>query len=81
MFSLAPALPLGVKALANAIYFRRCRVGSLAYTKRSRAEICKIHFSLLVEYWKTYLKSMYKYNFLFFINRNLAILKHIILGS
>ena len=81
MFMIEPDLPVAVKAYENVIYFRRCRENSLSYTKRSRFEICKIHFCLLIEYWKIYFKNIKKYNVLFFINRNLAVLKHIILGN
>lgn len=81
MFSIEPYLPKGVKSNEDVIYFRRCTENSLSRIKRSRKEIIKIHLLLLKEYWIIYLKNMKKYNILFFINRNLAILKHIILGK
>lgn len=81
MFEIEPYLPMGVKASNNTIYYRRCTENSLSRVKRSKKEIIKIHLLLLKEYWILYLKNMKKYNILFFINRNLAILKHIILGK
>lgn len=79
MFSVEPYLPKGIKSDEDVIYFRRCVKESLSRKKRSKTEIVKIHLSLLRSYWKCYLKNLRKYNILFFINRNLAIIKHIIM--
>ncbi|MBQ7905373.1 MAG: glycosyltransferase family 2 protein [Spirochaetaceae bacterium] len=79
MFSVEPYLPKGIKSNENVIYFRRCVKDSLSRKKRSKKEILKIHLSLLKNYWKIYLKNTWKYNIMFFINRNLAIIKHIIM--
>lgn len=81
MFSIEPYLNKAQKSSGNAIYFRRISSDSLSHKKRSRREICKIHFSLLKEYWKIYSKNITKYNLIFFINRNLAILQHICRGK
>ncbi|MBQ3024809.1 MAG: glycosyltransferase family 2 protein [Spirochaetaceae bacterium] len=81
MFSIEPFLPLGIKSDDNVIYFRRCIETSLSHKPRKCFEIVKIHISLLIEYWKIYLKNITKYNFVFFMNRNMAIIKHIILGK
>ena len=81
MFSIEPYLNKAQKSSDNAVYFRRISSDSLSHKKRSRMEISKIHFSLLKEYWKIYFKNITKYNLLFFINRNLAILQHIIRGK
>lgn len=79
MFSLEPDLPVGVKASEDAIYFYRYKEHSLSNRTRSRSTIVKIHISLLCEYWKLYLSKITRYNLFFFINRNLAVLKHVVL--
>lgn len=81
MFSIEPYLPKGIKSNEDVIYFRRCVKDSLSRKKRSKYEIVKIHLSLLKSYWQCYLKYMSRYDILFFINRNLAIVKHIIMAK
>ena len=78
MFSSAPYLPLGIKAGADVVYYRRCVSGSLSRKKRSRKKIVSNQLKLLFEYWKIYLKNITGYNVIFFMYRNLAILSHII---
>lgn len=79
MFSIEPFLMRGKKANKDVVYYRRMRNSSLSNKKRSRKELCNIHCILLKEYWSIYIKNFKKYNIIFFLNRNLAILKHIIL--
>lgn len=81
MFCLEPYLPKGEKTDSNVVYYRRCTENSLSRMKRTRKEIVKIHLLLLKEYWIVYINNIKKYNVLFFLNRNLAVLKHIILGK
>ncbi|MBQ8385725.1 MAG: glycosyltransferase family 2 protein [Spirochaetaceae bacterium] len=79
MFSMEPDLPVGVKASEDVIYFYRFKENSLSNKTRNRGTIIKTHIFLLCEYWKLYLSKSTRYNLFFFINRNLAVLKHIIL--
>lgn len=78
MFSAAPDLPLGIKAGADVVYYRRCVSGSLSRKKRSRKKIILNQLKLLIEYWKIYLRNITSYNVVFFMYRNLAVLGHLI---
>lgn len=78
MFTIEPFLHKTIKSEENVIYYRRYSPVSLSNQKRSKKEIRIIHFRLLKEYWKIYIHNLLKYNPCFFINRNLAIIKHII---
>lgn len=78
MFTIEPYLKKVFKSNENSIYYRRFCPDSLSNQKRSEKEIRCIHIKLLKEYWRIYLRNITKYNFGFFINRNLAIIKHIL---
>jgi glycosyltransferase involved in cell wall biosynthesis len=80
MFMIEPYLPECVKADENVVYYRREVEYSLSRKKRTYKENYVIHKNLLIEYWKSYLTNIKIYNFLFFVTRNLALLKHIIKG-
>lgn len=77
MFSLSKSLPVFAK-VEGAVYFRRVISGSLSRKKRSRLEILSIEIRLLKAYFKQYFSDIKKYNFVFFITRILAVLKHIV---
>lgn len=77
MFSISKYLPACVK-VERAVYFRRVTKGSLSRKKRSSLELLTIHIKLLKAYSNQYFSNIRKYNFLFFITRILAVLKHII---
>ena len=76
MFSIEPYLPLGGKAEEDVIYYRRCVPGSLSRKRRRKMAVLFNQFGLLLDYWKIYLKGITRYNVIFFIFRNLAILSH-----
>lgn len=60
----------------TAIYYRRIRTGSAVTTHKTRYQLIKISFAQISEYTSIYLKSPFKYNFLFFITRILAAIKN-----
>lgn len=80
MFSIEPFLPKGIKAGEDVVYYRREVKNSLSRKKRTYKEIFYIHINLLLEYWKIYIFNIKNYNFIFFMFRNLAIFKHILMG-
>lgn len=77
MFSISRELPLYCK-VRGAIYFRRIVKNSLSRKKRSKFEILTIHINLLREYFKQYFSDIQSYNFLLFLTRILAVIRHIV---
>lgn len=62
----------------NAIYYRRFRINSAFTSKRSLYDVVKNFLYLNLSYFKIYIRGFYKYNFLFFITRILALIKGLV---
>jgi glycosyltransferase involved in cell wall biosynthesis len=61
----------------DCIYFRNVREGSALRTPRGLFQICKDYYLNLSAFTGVYLSEPFKYNFLFYISRILAITKYL----
>lgn len=79
MFQISKNIKSIVLCPIDTTYFRRVRVSSASRKKIVVREQIKIYCKSLLEFSKVYFSDPNKYDFLFFINRIMAITKHSIL--
>lgn len=75
------AISQGIKRIVlsdDAIYYRRCRNGSVSRTKQSIRFRLSNSIMQILEYTRIYIQNPFKYNFLLFLSRIVASAIHIV---
>lgn len=75
MFSISDRMRFVDFTSKDAIYYRRVRENSAVTTRRSRMEIIRNAFNMIVCYTKIYLSSPFSYSFYFYFTRLLGAVK------
>lgn len=81
MFLISDKIKTLKYTTCNAIYYRRIRENSATTVRRDKMSILKNCLKLMIQYSMYYFQAPTHYNFIFYVTRELATVKNLLLGQ